>query len=430
MTAPFFIRVDSWLSDDLHCAEESATMAALQIIVDQTVATRVEDRRARSVRDTINVSTYPVALWLASNWWRLRWESTAYQDQQVDWRLSHMMTSSGSGYIWPPLVIHGDGNGVFLDMRQYRRSEIGESDLKFIETFKSYVSGSDFEFAVSDFVERVLDRLSEMQVRDTDLHKVWSVLCAERADQTLSWQRKLEATLGFDPEVGDQDLVLGLVRVATEHGEGVAEELAAAERDHAPDIASRISALLATADTWRPPVNMRGIEPVRLGEDRPYEMGYRKAMDFRAALGRGSGPLSNTDMAEIFGLNEQLLEGRQSGPIGVAERRGSADHLLLRSGGILPRRFEISRLAADMLFVANDDDWSLATRSRTARQQFQRAFAAEFLCPVLGIKAQVSRAASEDDIEEVAAAYGVTPFTVQRQMVNAGMLSSEVLGHQ
>ncbi len=428
MAESFEINVAAWLADDLHCAEESATMADLQIGVGDNTATKVEDLRAQATRRSIHVAAYPLAMWLASNWWRLRWEGPPYSGNHIDWKLSHMMSASGSGYVWPPLQIHGDGDGVQFSMRRSSRS--GESDLRFIEPFKAYVSGSNFEFGVSDFVERVIERLNASQLGDTDLHRVWATVQAERGDVALTWPRKLEATLGFDPEVGDQDLVLSLVNLAGQRGEGVAEELAAAEHEGAARIAGQISALLSeSSDTWRPAQDGVDLEPVRLGEDRPYEIGYRKAMELRGRLDRGTAPFSDDDLAQLFGLDTSILmtPGRIS-PIGVSERTGPENHLLLQARGPIDRRFEVSRLAADHLFVANNDDWSLATRSHTARQQFQRAFAAEFLCPVLGIKQLSLRNASVDDVEDIASTFRVSPFTVQRQMVNAGMLSPDSLG--
>ncbi|WP_428150655.1 ImmA/IrrE family metallo-endopeptidase [Brevundimonas sp.] len=427
MADPFEIDVAAWLADDLHCAEEAATMADLRIRVGQCVATRVEDLRARATRESIHVSAYPLALWLATNWWRLRWEGSAYRVDHSDWKLSHMMSASGSGYVWPPLVMYGDGDGVHLDMK--RSTPSSESDLRFIERFKAYVSGADFEFGVADFVDRVLDRLNAVQLLDTDLHKVWHTIRAERADTSLTWPRKLEATLGFDPEAGDQDLVLSLVAVADRRGEGVAEELAAAAHDTAASLADRIGVLLSeSGDTWRPPEGL-ALEPVQLGEDRPYEIGYRKAMELRNRLDLGSRPLADVQVGELFGLEPALLEASgEPSPVGVSERNGSVNHLLLKSSGSIDRRFEIARLAADRLFVSNDDDWSLATRSHTARQQFQRAFAAEFLCPVQGIKMFAGANPSVDEVEGVAAEFRVSPFTVQRQMVNAGLLNPSTLG--
>lgn len=427
MADTFHIDIAAWLADEFHCAEEAATMANLRINVGDCIATRVEDARAKATRTSIQVSAYPLALWLASNWWRLRWESRPF-NIDTDWRLTHVMSAAGSGYVWPPLVIQSDGDGLHLDLRRTASSRV--SDLRFIEPFKCYVSGQDFEFAVSDFVERVIERLSAVQVHDTDLHKVWASILAERADPALTWPRKLEATLGFDPEDGDQSLILTLVNIAAEHGEGVAEELTAAMRDSAAVTADQLAALLAqTHETWTPDQAGLALDPVILGEDRPYEAGYRKAMELRARYSRSLDPLSNEDLADLFGLNAALFTSNEnSSPVGVSERTGPEKHILLKARGAINRRFEVSRLAADQLFVANDDHWSLATASHTARQQFQRAFAAEFLCPVRGIKQRVGNDASIDEVEDIAAAFGVSPFTVQRQMVNAGLLSATSLG--
>lgn len=52
------------------------------------------------------VAGYPVAEWLARNWWRLRWEGRL---KASDWAAAHVMASIGDGYVWPNIEIGSDG---------------------------------------------------------------------------------------------------------------------------------------------------------------------------------------------------------------------------------------------------------------------------------------------------------------------------------
>ena len=51
--------------------ELRATWASLRIRAGKTAITRVFDGRSRTVREEIFVPIYPLAEWLATNWWFL-----------------------------------------------------------------------------------------------------------------------------------------------------------------------------------------------------------------------------------------------------------------------------------------------------------------------------------------------------------------------
>ncbi len=63
----------------------------------------------------------------------------------------------------------------------------------------------------------------------------------------------------------------------------------------------------------------------------------------------------------------------------------------------------------------------LITDSHTDRQQIERAFAAEMLAPASGIAQylrQPDRPVTQDDVEEVATHFRVSPMLVQHQVEN------------
>jgi Zn-dependent peptidase ImmA (M78 family) len=74
------------------------------------------------------------------------------------------------------------------------------------------------------------------------------------------------------------------------------------------------------------------------------------------------------------------------------------------------------------------------TTARTDRQKFQRAFAAEFLLPFQEMCEQLGGLSfgegeiRDDDIEDVAAQYQVSPLMVRTSLVNRGVLPREALG--
>jgi hypothetical protein len=64
----------SWLAGELDDPQETATFAALSILIGDRQLTRVYDRRAGGERESVQVPLYPLALGLAESWWQLLYE--------------------------------------------------------------------------------------------------------------------------------------------------------------------------------------------------------------------------------------------------------------------------------------------------------------------------------------------------------------------
>ena len=99
---------------------ESATYGSLAVRLGAVSLTAVHDEAARTTREIIRVSAYPLAVWLASGWWRLRWEGVR---PGTDWRLSHQFGGAGGGYVWPDVTFVSDGELIHVDAKQPRKAE-------------------------------------------------------------------------------------------------------------------------------------------------------------------------------------------------------------------------------------------------------------------------------------------------------------------
>ena len=81
------------------------------------------------------------------------------------------------------------------------------------------------------------------------------------------------------------------------------------------------------------------------------------------------------------------------------------------------QRFHFCRALAEAL--ASPGTETLLTRAYSERQQRNRAFAAEFLAPSSGLRQRVSRPVVDgDDLDELAAAFGVSSWIVAHQIRN------------
>ena len=89
----------------------------------------------------------------------------------------------------------------------------------------------------------------------------------------------------------------------------------------------------------------------------------------------------------------------------------------VQSGRASTRRFHFCRGLAEVLISPDSD--ALLTQARSSRQQRSRAFAAEFLAPSAALQTRVSRPMlSEDDVEELAAEFGVSAWVIEYQLQN------------
>ena len=97
------------------------------------------------------------------------------------------------------------------------------------------------------------------------------------------------------------------------------------------------------------------------------------------------------------------------------------DQRLVLGTGIRPesRRFALARLLGEEILMKEDRQFSFVTKSRTYRQKFQRAFAAEFLCPREDVLARLSEHEwDEDAITDIAEHFGVSTMIIQHALEN------------
>jgi len=86
------------------------TMADLALYVGNVNLMVNENIWSRTVRKSALLSAYPLAMWLASSWWRLSWEPLpARGTPSVDWRMAHELGTAGHGFVWPRIIFASDG---------------------------------------------------------------------------------------------------------------------------------------------------------------------------------------------------------------------------------------------------------------------------------------------------------------------------------
>ena len=162
MTRDFAIRCH-WESALHDAPEVCETSGLLTIMLGNTVVTRNEDVWSRTVRDEVRLSAYPLALWCAASWWRLRWEPLPMSPTpNHSWRMAHEMAAAGYGYLWPQLFFAFDGESMHVWARQ--SAPDAQAAVRYLVDAHHAIPGSAFEQTLDEFMAHVIARLDAVDV--------------------------------------------------------------------------------------------------------------------------------------------------------------------------------------------------------------------------------------------------------------------------
>lgn len=425
----FEIDPQPWISSDVGTPELQCTSALLRIGLDGRVATSVHDSRSCSTTDRVRVSVYPLALWLAHAWWRLRWEPTRIGDSPLDWRMSHESAACGYGYLWPRLRFASDGERVEVVCEP--SPAVQAEPIRFLESFRAVLTAGEFERSVDRFVDLVLARLENQGIGASELAEIWRSVRNERDDEAVSEYRRLEAMLGYDPDAAPTSLLERLLGLKNEVGRIGIEELAPVCAGPNPDATlTKLLDDVRTAATVEGRFNLPRLGPPSAGLP-PWDRGRKLARDLRQSAGLDGRPVANTCLADLLGVQEtSLSQGASSRlPLGVALHRENAKtRYAFRRRRETSRRFEAARWVAEALSTGtNQSCWLTSTDQKTAHQKFQRAFSAELLAPIDALKDKLRGDYSEESVADAADHFSVSPLAVLSHLANNGLISPETV---
>jgi len=414
----------NWLPPFQGTEEVRKTSAELRISFGDRVATRFEDDWSQTVKERARVAAYPLALWLASSWWRLRWEPKPAQfrvqhDQssaETHWRMSHELPAAGQGFIWPCLSFASDGETIAVLCSQ--SNLLTGEPVRYLSDFATTVSAREFELAVDDFVNLVCSRLDPLR---TDLHSLWQDLLSERADAEEAESRKIEARLGYDPDEAPPSLIERFVRLASDAGADSASEIAPICAG--PNPAGALQDILNFAS--EPGIRGKMAVPALLedpGASPPWQRAKALARLARKALGLNGKPIDDRSLCDLLEIppNTFNLKPATKADVGLAVRTTGEQsfNFLFHKRNRLARRFEAARFICDYLSHVGGDRWLPVTDAHTARQKKQRAFAAEFLCPIDALREFLDDELNPEAIEEASEHFGISEMAITSHLAN------------
>lgn len=425
--------VDAWEDAEHDSPEICKTAGSLRIPIGQRSLTRNQDDWSQSVKQTTRVAAYPLAQWFAASWWRLMYEPLPMGGKpSTSWRMAHEMPAAGFGFLWPRIIFAPDGQN--LQIWSVPTRDDSEQPVRYLTDWCGTVDLHCFATAVDDFMELALNRLEAVDLSESELRDIWKEIEEERADPALKEFRRMEAMLGFDPDEIDSGVVERFVKLRESIGKSAPDEIASACASGDP--IARLGNIEQVAE-------MEGMlgefaipeieDPADRYRDRPpWVRGHELARAVRKDMGLNGQAISDTELSAIIKLTPEEAFGetpcRERMPLGVAIRKqGSKVKFVLRKRNPAGRRFELARLLCDHLLFGCDDNWLPATDTKTVRQKWQRAFAAEFLCPIDALIEWLDDDFSDDLVENAADYFGVSERTVTSQLVNHGLLPAFTL---
>ena len=394
-----------WLRGDLDDPEDVSTFAALKVILNNQIATRLYDRIAGGERDAIHVPLYPLALGIAENWWSLLYEPRKSDQDHGRAEVRHSLDAYMAGYVFPALTLWSAGNNAITVEAPNISHKF--SNLEFLpvsadQTFN--FPRAEVENDLFTLVDSVLGRVSA-EGPHAELHEPWN-----RVQESLGNQEELQycvaaGQLGIDPYDAD-----GL-DIAT-FANGLSKELfsdicEAATPDELPAATEWVRESERSMGEF-PEIDIGafGVVPDAELRAKVWDSGYAAARMLRRNLNlEGLDPRPTVDT--IFGAAVRSDAPKLVGtpPVafeGVAGRTNGTLRVAIPGLPARLRRYTLCRAAYHAWRIA-DGGSAAVTTAATLEQQVSRAFAAEMLAPAEWLKERAgSKGLTPSDVESIA----------------------------
>lgn len=425
----------------VRAPEHRATWARIEIQAGSDCVTLVEDKESGSSRRSVYCPLYPMAEWVAYNWWFLQADS-----RPTEWLLQddgpvsripralplalrnrHSIRASGDGFAWPDLLIVPDGNETRLVWENDRGSS-PHWPIRFLTSGDCRVKSERVLHELELLVSEVLTRLSEQGVTGTALEEEWASV--QQTDPEEAEYCRASARLGLDP-YSDAAPYESEIMQASESlsGELLTDFFNAVDPDNIEVALAWISSQLSLIDapqvagaTFAPEAGViRELRAQVRGNivqaAQPWEVGYEQARLIR----RQVEPESSSPFSVDRYISKLIRPGADRS-LQAMGRGGEQQDPLAVIGRDRPHtatRFTLARALWHCIW--DDDPLFFVTSAHTYRQRAERAFAAEMLAPAEGISALLEskpESAPEEELDQIAEHFDVSPMVIGLQVRN------------
>jgi IrrE N-terminal-like domain len=418
--------------------EHRATWARIEMTVGQEHVTLVEDRDSSSSRRSIYCPLYPLAEWIAYNWWLLQANSRpaiplevlrggfdTWWNSDRDGVRRHCLRSAGDGFLWPNLLIVPEGSETLLRWSPDPTQSLGRG-IRYLSHGYKFIASATVSRVLAGVVESVIARLHDQGIADVPLFDEWDTI--QQADEDEVQFCLAAARLGLDPYSEAELFEEALVRAGQELSGALLEDFLNAVDPHKIDAglnwlsAARKSVSESVGGQellvqLREVVRGNGSSQGRL----PWQVGWEQARHLREELHAAPGePIDPSQY--MISLTRASGDRRLQAMGGTGRNHRSPTVVMGDSVNQNARRFTLSRALWHFLV---DDPVFLVTASYTDRQRVERAFAAELLAPAEGIQQRLSSGTlMEEELDEIAEHFGVSVKVIEHQIRNQRLVDA------
>jgi hypothetical protein len=307
------------------------------------------------------------------------------------------------------------------------------SPARYLTNAVTFVSGDDFEVVADSLLDASAATAPE---RDrAALTALIRALREERASPEHAEWRRMEASCGFDPDKAPETLIETMLGFSIRYGAVDAEEAASASPG--PDTAITLTEAIALAERgptvdFRPAVEAAKLQRLADGIP-PWALAEEAARELRQQIGGTIEPVWNKRLAELAAISVAELTDRVASPVTYGlrlarEGDGQRQTVIMTARWSFDRRFQLARAMGDAVWTGGSSLGPISGAA-TARQKFQRAFAAALLCPIEGLDAFLEgQEPTDPDIAAAARHFHVNERTVRTVLVNKHLMERRRLG--
>jgi len=435
VTDSFDFRIEWLEAPGVTTPELAATWARYEVWLGDRCVTQVETADG-TFRRGVYGSLYPLAYWIAANWWLLTshvrpsaidirywtWQNT----RTYPWLRNHNFRGAGDGMAWPDLTLVPEGAVTQLVWSQDYSRHL--TPVRFASDGSLMIRTDDVRRELAAIVDHVIERLAETGLPKTPLTEDWAEIA--KADSEEQAFCETAARLGLDPYSIDDSTAAEIISIAEQIPADIVDDFfssadasalagAAGWARRAMPVAGRAA---ARAHETLQPIRAALATPTRKPFDaaeseRPWTAGYAMARQLRHALAVAD--TDDFDVSPWIGVGDVSAPAHGLG--GFAAVNNNRCGVVLGSQGIGTngKRFGQAR-ALGRILARPEQHRFILSAARSHDERVARAFAAELLAPAEGIRQTLDALGKADDsaLEAVAQRFRVSPLLVRHQYDN------------
>ncbi|GAB4293230.1 MAG: hypothetical protein Fur0025_29430 [Oscillatoriaceae cyanobacterium] len=297
-----------WLQNGNNSPEIQPTMGMFSLEAGVVNLTENQNIWLQQISPNVLLSAYPLALWMASSWWRLLFEPLPPPGikPSVDWRMAHELAASNQGFIWPRVIFASDTEAMQIWATPSQPAN--QQSVRYMNGLEHPVAENLEEFAriAVEFIESVISRLDETGVQETSLAHLWEEVQEERADTDAAMYRRREAELGFDPDECPEEYVKDALHLAKEMGDETLSELAptCGKESSETQPFRTIQELLQSSGIKVKPVNLSNFTGTQEAGNLPWQRAQEVASFLRQKIENKDNPIETEKICELLGIQE------------------------------------------------------------------------------------------------------------------------------